>query len=102
MGRGQAVRRGTLNPVTEGSNPSAPANLTPAEVDAVRLVLQLEPGAAEAKDGAASAEVVEGGREPCHEAGVAERVGADRRPSLVRSVVFAHAASVIQPSKMGW
>ncbi len=24
MGRGQAVRRGTLNPVFEGSNPSAP------------------------------------------------------------------------------
>ena len=27
MGRGQAVRRGTLDPVFEGSNPSAPANL---------------------------------------------------------------------------
>ena len=26
MGRGQAVRRGTLNPVFEGSNPSAPTN----------------------------------------------------------------------------
>src|ERR1044071_43599 len=26
VGRGQAVRRGTLDPVFEGSNPSAPAN----------------------------------------------------------------------------
>src|SRR5262249_60213197 len=26
MGRGKAVRRGTLDPVFEGSNPSAPAN----------------------------------------------------------------------------
>ena len=30
MGRGQAVRRGTLDPVFEGSNPSAPANLREA------------------------------------------------------------------------
>src|SRR5215204_3285504 len=27
VGRGQAVRRGTLDPVFEGSNPSAPARL---------------------------------------------------------------------------
>ena len=27
MGRGQAVRRGTLNPVFEGSNPSAPTTV---------------------------------------------------------------------------
>ncbi len=27
VGRGQAVRRGTLNPVFEGSNPSAPTNI---------------------------------------------------------------------------
>ena len=35
MGRGQAVRRGTLDPVFEGSNPSAPANFARAgSVDA--------------------------------------------------------------------
>ena len=28
MGRGQVVRRGTLDPVFEGSNPSAPANFS--------------------------------------------------------------------------
>ena len=30
MGRGQAVRRGTLDPVFEGSNPSAPATFAEA------------------------------------------------------------------------
>ena len=31
MGRGQAVRRGTLDPVFEGSNPSAPTSLRPSQ-----------------------------------------------------------------------
>ena len=33
MGRGQAVRRGTLDPVFEGSNPSAPTKSTTATIE---------------------------------------------------------------------
>ena len=37
------------------------------------------------------------------EPGVAERVGADEQArARVRSVAIAHAASAVQPSKIGW
>ena len=38
MGRGQAVRRGTLDPVFEGSNPSAPTNPVLATYVVLRVV----------------------------------------------------------------
>ena len=52
------------------------------EVDAVRRVLELEPGATDAQDGPAIADVVERGRELGGQARVPERVGADQQPEL--------------------
>ena len=46
MGRGQAVRRGTLDPVFEGSNPSAPAKFSvPRTPGAARSGRSVRPGA---------------------------------------------------------
>ena len=73
------------------------------EVDPERLVLALEPGAADAEDRPAVADVVEGRRR-------AWRCGpgcgtCSRRPSARAGsgvVSAAQAASVSQPSKIGW
>ena len=75
----------TVSPSRAPGRPRRPrrasraAGRSPAEVDAVRVVLQLEPRAAETEDGAPAADVVERRRRLRHEPRVAERVRADEQ-----------------------
>ena len=72
------------------------------EVDPERLVLALEPGAADAEDGPAARDVVEGRRELGRQPRVAERVGADHQPEPDPARDRRRApASTVQPSKIG-
>jgi hypothetical protein len=81
--------RGGRTPVEHGADdldrlvePVEPLPEPRPEVDPVRGVLGLEPGATDAEDRPAAAQVVEGGGELGRERRVAERVGADHQPEL--------------------